>query len=261
MPPGRWRSGHCVQIGCVQAAGVQVAGVQIAGVQITNACCRCRSPIRPNEGDHGNRTGICYSCPPDHSLLGRLPSARGERSEEWVVPEDLEASEQIVREWRERATERAEKFGQMQEQVEQLSITESSSDGSVQLTIGSNGLLKGLDISESAGNRPMSRLSTEIMRTLQVAQSRLPDLLQQTVDDTVGAEDTAGQHIVGELRKAFPEVEEEDEESSGARSGIQDIDYREAEIEEPPERPATRPAPREEPGDFDDDFGNGSFLR
>lgn len=118
---------------------------------------------------------------------------------------DTSATERMVREWQERATERAEKFNRMSEQVEQISVTESSRDGTVELTVASNGILTGIHIAESASARPMSQLSSEIMHTLRVAQSRIPELMERAVADTVGSDDSAGQHIVGRLRARFPE--------------------------------------------------------
>ena len=173
---------------------------------------------------------------------------------------DTSAAERMVREWQERATERAAKFHRMSEQVEQISVTESSRDGAVSVTINSNGILQEVQLAENAGNRPMSQLSAEIMRTVQVAQSRIPELLQQAVADTVGEDDTAGQHIVGQVRKRFPEPLDDDEPAPRP-PGVQEMDYSVGDDYEPPVRPS-RPAPRRRPDDDDvDDYGSGSFLR
>ncbi|CAM06013.1 YbaB/EbfC DNA-binding family protein [Saccharopolyspora erythraea NRRL 2338] len=187
---------------------------------------------------------------------------------------DTSATERMVREWQERATERAEKFNRMSEQVEQISVTESSRDGTVELTVASNGILTGIHIAESASARPMSQLSSEIMHTLRVAQSRIPELMERAVADTVGSDDSAGQHIVGRLRARFPEPPEEDQDDQvrSRRTGVQEMDYRVEDDYEPPSRPApprqapghapSRPPQRRRPDDdFDEDYGSGSFLR
>ncbi|QUH05206.1 YbaB/EbfC family nucleoid-associated protein [Saccharopolyspora erythraea] len=187
---------------------------------------------------------------------------------------DTSATERMVREWQERATERAEKFNRMSEQVEQISVTESSRDGTVELTVASNGILTGIQIAESASARPMSQLSAEIMRTLRVAQSRIPELMERAVADTVGSDDSAGQHIVGQLRARFPEPPEEDQDDQvrSRHTGVQEMDYRVEDDHEPPSRPApprqapgqapSRPPQRRRPDDdFDEDYGSGSFLR
>ncbi|GAA2354860.1 hypothetical protein GCM10009854_36120 [Saccharopolyspora halophila] len=104
----------------------------------------------------------------------------------------------------------------------------------MQVTVDSNGTLRNLELSESAGNRPMSQLAAEIMRIAQAARAKVPDLMQDAIADTVGVEDTAAQHILSEARRTFPQPEDEQPEQQSA-----------------PER-----------GDFeDDDFSGGSFLR
>lgn len=50
----------------------------------------------------------------------------------------------MVSDWQRSANERARKFGDMQARVQQIAITDSSSDGAVRVTVGSNGLLQDL---------------------------------------------------------------------------------------------------------------------
>ncbi|MEU6127716.1 YbaB/EbfC family nucleoid-associated protein [Saccharopolyspora sp. NPDC047091] len=179
------------------------------------------------------------------------------------MPDDISATERMVREWQERATEKAEKFGRMQAQIEQISVTESSRDGAVRVTVGSSGMIEDLMLAESAGNRPMAKLAGEIMRTVQLAQSKLPERMQEAAASTVGEGDEAVRHMLGQAKRFFPEPPEEAEEPSrhpGAqerRSGPEDAGAQQRE----PSRPA-RPPHRSGPDDFDDeDFSRGSFLR
>ncbi|MER5391301.1 YbaB/EbfC family nucleoid-associated protein [Saccharopolyspora sp. NPDC002686] len=182
----------------------------------------------------------------------------------------------MVREWQEKAEEKAEKFGRMQQQIQQISVTESSKDGAVQVTVGSGGMLEALQLSEAASNRPMAKLGAEIMRTVQAAQAKIPEMMQQAVADTVGLEDTAAQHVLGQARKYFPEPPEDEQEPERAghlremQVSIED-DYEEPQRRQPPtppQRPAAPPREQQPPtrrrpaDDFDDDdFGSGSFLR
>lgn len=183
----------------------------------------------------------------------------------------------MVRQWQDRAAEKAEKFGRMQQEIEQLSVTESSRDGAIQVTIGSNGILRNIQLSEGAANRPMPKLAAEIMRAIQAAQAKIPDLMQRAVADTVGLEDTAAQHVLGAARKNFPQPPEDEDDGPQSRAGgLQDMRFGvEDDYEEPlePQRrqPQARPsAPppqpqrpaRRRPDDFDDDdFSGRSFLR
>jgi DNA-binding protein YbaB len=196
---------------------------------------------------------------------------------------DIGAAERMVRDWQERATEKAEKFGRMQQEIEQISVTESSRDGAIQVTVNSAGILQNLQLSEKANNRPMAKLAAEIMRAVQTAQAKVPELMQRAVADTVGLEDSAAQHVLGQARKYFPEPPEDDEEPQQRGSGVQEMrygvedDYEQPQRHQPPappqpppsgrpaappQRPAAPPASRRRPDDFDDDdFSSGSFLR
>ncbi|SDZ20233.1 YbaB/EbfC DNA-binding family protein [Saccharopolyspora shandongensis] len=194
--------------------------------------------------------------------------------------EDIGAAERMVQQWQERAAEKAEKFGRMQQEIEQISVTETSRDGAIQVTIASNGILQNLQLSENASNRPMPKLAAEIMRAVQTAQAKIPELMQQAVAGTVGLEDSAAQHVLGEARKNFPEPPATEDGPQGHGSGVPEMqfgledDYEEPpQRQQPPQRPAAPPPPqqppqqqqrpsRRRPDDFDDDdFSGGSFLR
>lgn len=178
------------------------------------------------------------------------------------MPEDISAAERMVRDWQERATEKAERFGRMQEQVEQISVTESSRDGAVQVRVGSNGLLQNLELTDKAANRPMATLAAEIMRAVQVAQGKIPERMQQAVGDTVGTEDPAAQFVLGQVRKHFPEPPDDNEDES-TYSGVQEMRYEIEDDEPSPTRSNNPPSqPRRDSGPDDpDDFSSGSFLR
>jgi DNA-binding protein YbaB len=174
------------------------------------------------------------------------------------VPEDIGrdigATERMVREWQERATEKAEKFGRMQQQIEEIAVTESSKDGAITVTIASSGTLQDLSLAENAGNRPMAKLGAEIMRLVQTAQAKIPDRMQEAVAGTVGLDDTAAQHVLGQARAHFPEPPDDEP--------ITPNDPRANEVR-PEQRDDYQP-PRRKRGvedGWDDDFGNGSFLR
>jgi len=170
---------------------------------------------------------------------------------------DIGAAERMVREWQDRAAEKAEKFNRLQQQVEQISVTESSRDGAIRVTVASTGMLQDLQLADNANNRPMPRLGAEIMRLVQQAQAKIPGQMQQAVEGTVGLADSAAQHVLDQARKHFPEPPPEEEPPRGARPN--EIRPAAEDDHQPPQR---RQSPgRRRPDDFDDDFGNGSFLR
>jgi DNA-binding protein YbaB len=170
---------------------------------------------------------------------------------------DIGAAERMVREWQDRAAEKAEKFNRLQQQVEQISVTESSRDGAIRVTVASTGMLQDLQLADNANNRPMPRLGAEIMRLVQQAQAKIPGQMQEAVEGTVGLADSAAQHVLDQARKHFPEPPPEEEPPRGTRSN----EIRPA-VEDDYQPPQRRQSPgRRRPDDFDDDFGNGSFLR
>ncbi|WP_406688617.1 YbaB/EbfC family nucleoid-associated protein [Saccharopolyspora sp. ID03-671] len=176
---------------------------------------------------------------------------------------DIGAAERMVREWQDRAAEKAEKFTRLQQQVENIAVTESSRDGAIRVTVASSGMLQDLQLADNADNRPMARLGADIMRLVQQAQAKIPGQMQQAVEDTVGMGDSAAQHVLDQARRHFPEPppEEEPPARGGGRNEIRTPVEDTAQPPRRPQPPQQSPG-RRRPDDFDDeDFGNGSFLR
>ncbi|MFC0064873.1 YbaB/EbfC family nucleoid-associated protein [Umezawaea endophytica] len=175
-----------------------------------------------------------------------------------AVPDDVGGSERMLAQWETSIREKAERYQDMAERVQGLSITETSRDGTIRLTIGSNGILSSVDIAESARDKRMSEVSAEIMRTLQKAQSRIPELLQQAMAETIGTQDETANVLFAEARKNFPPAPAEDVPppvNQELRFGIED--------DQPPRPvpPQAPPAPRRpRRPDDDEDFDGGSFL-
>src|SRR5262245_2767292 len=109
----------------------------------------------------------------------------------------------MVTDWTRQREQRAAKYQAMAERFADMSVTERSADGTVELTVSSRGMLTDLKIAEEASKHRMAEISTQIMRTLQLAQSRIPELLQDVVADTVGEQDEATDHMFAEAAKTF----------------------------------------------------------
>ncbi|MDR6595739.1 YbaB/EbfC family nucleoid-associated protein [Saccharothrix longispora] len=180
------------------------------------------------------------------------------------MPEDVGASERMLGRWQQDIERKAERYQEMAARVQGLSISETSRDGSVRLTIGSNGILTHLEIAESARDKRMAEVSAEVMRTLQRAQSRIPELLQQAMAETIGTGDRTADALFDEARRTFPAPPHEDVPppppvDREMRFGIEDDTPRQP---PGPPRPTQPPPPRRHarPDDEDDDFGGRSFL-
>ena len=171
------------------------------------------------------------------------------------MPDDVGGSERMLSQWETGIQEKAARYQAMADRVQGLTITETSRDGTIRLTIASNGILSSVDIAESARDKRMAEVSAEIMRCLQRAQSRIPELLQQVMAETIGTQDETANVLFAEARKNFPPAPAEDVPppvTEELRFGIED---------DQPSRPAPPPASRRprRPED-DDDFDGGSFL-
>lgn len=177
------------------------------------------------------------------------------------MTEGVESSDRMIDNWTRQIQEQAQRYQAMASRVQELSVTERSADNAVEVTINSKGLLTNLSISESAQGKRMAELSAQIMRTVQTAQSRVPELLQQAMAETVGTEDQTVAKVFEDAKKTFPEPPEEAETppkpDRELRFGPED--------DSPPEPPRARPEPRpttrrRPPDDEDDDFGGRSIL-
>ncbi|MER5265341.1 YbaB/EbfC family nucleoid-associated protein [Actinosynnema sp. NPDC002837] len=185
------------------------------------------------------------------------------------MPEDIGASERMLSQWQQSIEQKAERYQEMAARVQGMTISEASRDGSVKLTIGSNGILTHLEIAESARDKRMAEVSAEVMRTLQRAQARIPELLQQAMAETIGTQDETANVLFNEAKRNFPTPPHEEPGPPPVgremRFGIEDDDT--------PPPPATRPGPPATPPptppparrparrpDEDDDFGGQSFL-
>lgn len=175
------------------------------------------------------------------------------------MPEDIAGSEQMLANWNQNIQERAARYQEMATRVQGMTISERSSDGSVELTISSNGILQNLVINESAAGRRMSEISGEIMKLLQRAQSRIPELLQEAMAETIGTQDETANVLFNEAKKNFPAPPPEERPRTPYDQN--EINFRVEDDAPPPSRPASPPPPRRRrPSDDDDDFGGESVL-
>jgi hypothetical protein len=178
------------------------------------------------------------------------------------VPEDISGSEQMLANWNQNIQERAARYQEMATRVQGMTISERSSDGAVELTIGSNGILQNLVINESAAGRRMSEVSGEIMKLLQRAQSKIPALLQEAMAETIGTQDETANVLFDEAKKNFPAPPPEDAPARSAY-GANEMNFRVEDDAPPPPPRATPPPPppaRRRPPSDDDDFGGESVL-
>ncbi|HEX6340143.1 YbaB/EbfC family nucleoid-associated protein [Umezawaea sp.] len=144
--------------------------------------------------------------------------------------------------WEQQVAENAVRYRRLHERLARTSITESSGDGTVKVTVSASGLITDLVLRERRRPEPLPRIAAEIMDCVRRAQARIPDLLRQAMVDTVGPQDPSTHLLVSEARQRFPQP-------PGGTSDAPD-----------PVRPRTvheqRPAARRAVADPDDDWAD-----
>jgi DNA-binding protein YbaB len=168
--------------------------------------------------------------------------------------EGVDAGEQLVANWNKEIQERAERYREMARRLDEQTVTETSADKAVAVTVSSRGMLTDLTLADTAAAKGMAHLATLIMTTVRRAQSRIPELLRQTMADTVGTDGSTASRLLAEARQHFPAV---------AHEPVPEL-WRELDIaaDEGDERPAAqrpRRPPRRSAEDDDEFRGFGDF--
>ncbi|MFD9701857.1 YbaB/EbfC family nucleoid-associated protein [Lentzea sp. NPDC059081] len=96
-------------------------------------------------------------------------------------------------------------WDELNDRISRLSVTESSRDGAVQVTVSASGVLTGLVLKERWNQQPpMGAVAAQVMDCVARAQARIPDLLGRAMAETIGPGDPAAALVVADARKRFP---------------------------------------------------------
>jgi DNA-binding protein YbaB len=163
--------------------------------------------------------------------------------------------------WQRQIAENARRYQELQDRIARLSITEASRDGAVRVTVSATGVLTDLVLTERRPDLPLAQVGAQIMACVRRAQARIPDLMRQTMRDTVGPADPAAQLILADARQRFPAVPTE---SPMARPAVDELRIGEHHAERVPSpiHPArpTVTAPRATRRTDDEDWDDGPIL-
>lgn len=151
---------------------------------------------------------------------------------------------------------KAQRYTQLQQQLDSASVTERSTGGEVTVTVDANGVLTRLDLSERTRGMDPAALSAQIMSCQRRAQARLREQVSALVHETVG-DDAAGANIVNQYTERFPDPVEDDA-APQEELPIGLLADESAERRTEPRRPGQRPLQRD---DEDEDPRGGSILR
>ncbi len=171
---------------------------------------------------------------------------------------DPDQVERRVSQWAGQFADRAERFESMRVQVEQISVTESSADGAVRVTVDSTGSPTDLMLSDKIRGMAPPEVAAQVMVCLRRAQGRLAGRVREAMAATVGDEEQVVEHVVAGYEARFPD---QHQETPAPGPGVVTLGAIEEDAR--PSRPAPsqrRRRPRPPDGD-DDDFGDQSYLR
>ncbi len=153
--------------------------------------------------------------------------------------------------WQEQIAQNAQRYQQLHERLSQASITETSRDGMVKVTVSADGLVTDLVLKERWHPPPLPELAAQIMDCLTRAQARIPELVRQAMADT-GATPDAGTHLVlTDARKKFPEPPPQEPTPSARDEELRIGREPDAEAPLPPPRPRPERPPAERAGEGD----------
>lgn len=159
--------------------------------------------------------------------------------------------------WQAQVAENARRYGELSDRLARASITETSRDGGVRVTVDADGSVADLVLDDRVWPSSMPELAEQIMGCLRRARARIPDLLAQTMAETVGTQDESAALLMADARRKFPPPPPEPVDRNGGwdvderRIGAAPRDQR---PEPPPtpqpvRRPRTTPRPRDDRDD------------
>jgi len=119
------------------------------------------------------------------------------------MSDPLSHVQQMVDRWERDAVEKAARYENMRQQVEQISITGSSAGGSVKVTVGNNGIPTDVTMTDGVSRMRPEQIAAAVLEAMRDAQSRYPAELARIMGETVGDDDTT-RHILTEAERNFP---------------------------------------------------------
>jgi hypothetical protein len=137
----------------------------------------------------------------------------------------------------EQSQRRFESFTAAQQQIDHVTVTERSPDGSVQVTVRSSGALTDLVLSDRIRSMPPRQVAATILSCVQVAQARIVDHAAAILQNKAPGDPLAAEFLA-DARQQFPTPQA---------------------IHQPPPPPSARPV-RPRPVDEEDDWGGRSVL-
>ncbi|MFD3508194.1 YbaB/EbfC family nucleoid-associated protein [Nocardia sp. NPDC058666] len=120
--------------------------------------------------------------------------------------DDLTSAADDLARWAQDLERQAEKYQQLHGQMAQVSVTDTSADGRISVTVDADGSTTAITLTPAVRGMDPAAVATELMACTRRAQSRLRERVTVLVHDMVGT-DEAGAAIVGQYNDRFPDPE------------------------------------------------------
>jgi len=170
--------------------------------------------------------------------------------------------------WAAEAKAKAARYQAMRVQAQQVSVTASSKDGLVTVTVDSGGNVTDLKITDRVRECSGTQVAAAVLAAMRQAQAKLPQRLGEVMAATIGEDEKTISTIVDNYRSRFPEPEPDEQAPAssetelriGVPEGPDDIS---PSPRPAPPRPVSRPAPRRPATpveDEDDGWANQSIM-
>lgn len=117
---------------------------------------------------------------------------------------DLDRAEEWVRSWTAQVSARADAAAALAERVAELSASATGADGAIRVTVGSSGVVTGLNLNDRVQRMPAQELAAQIMAVIARAQVALGGRVGELVDDTVGPDSETGRAVLDSFTRRFP---------------------------------------------------------
>jgi hypothetical protein len=172
-----------------------------------------------------------------------------------VINADPTKAAEELEKWAAGLEKKARGYTQLQQRLDETSVTAAAREGAIVVTVDSNGVPTRLDLAERARELPAGQLAAEIMGCMRQAQARLREQVRELVADTVPVDDEPARNLVGQYEQRFPGVVDEAPDEDGGRIGELADEHADERV------PREAPQPRSTSDTSDDGWDDESPLR
>ena len=113
---------------------------------------------------------------------------------------DLDDAERLVDDWQAGIEARAAAARELSERLAGLPASARSDDDLVTVTLGSSGVMTGLELADGIRRQPAADTARSILETTRAAQAALTAAATEITAETVGADSATGQAVIASFQ-------------------------------------------------------------